>query len=1143
MEAKELGGRKTNRLQMKDLNSGSTFLIDTGAELSVLPKPDDWQGEPLNIKLHAANSTPINVYDFVYRTIQFPGGKPLTWVFYVADVASPILGSDALVHFRLLVDLAGKKLVSSAGESYGQGEVALVESLSIKTISDSPDFETLLNDYPTVTGKQDPLPVPKEHKIYHYIETTGPPRAQKARKLAPHKLKAAKAEFEKLCRLGLARPSRSPWASPIHLVPKGESYRITGDYRQLNACTKPDKYPVKRLMDFTSILHGTKIYSTLDLKRAFNQIDINPDDVEKTAVITPFGLFEYTAMCFGLSNAAQTFQRYADTALGDLWFVFVYIDDILIASRTLLEHLKHLKIVLDRLKVFGLQLNLAKCVIAKPLVTFLGFDISEQGYKPTTSRVQVILNYPKPQLVKDLRRFIGILNYYRLCTPKAAHSQYHLLKFLKDSKKNDKTVIPWDEAAEKTFEQCKEKLAKISMLTFPDAEAEIRLVTDASDFAMGGVLEQKTKSQWKPLGFFSRKFEPAQQKYATYDRELLAIVESVKHFSDYLEDRSFEICTDHKPIIYSQTLPHDKAPAARVRKISYLSQFDIKYSHVKGEDNTVADALSRISTISLTNEKNQNEIFLLNTEKSDPEIAAIRFPRIFDEDTLMSEQAKDPQLKELLKDSNHPLSLQKYIWGPTQKPIYCNVNDRFLRPYIPASLRHKIIKLFHSNSHPGNRVTHKLVSQYYVWPNMSRDIASYCRTCLQCQTSKISRHNQTKPAHFDFPDAKLQYIHIDIVGPLPVSGYKYTLTMVDRYARWPEAIPMYDMTAESCARAFYEHWISRFGAPELITTDQGKQFESCFLNELFKIMVMKRIRTTSYHPPANGMVEKWHRHLKASLMCVATSTDWYSTLPTVLLGLRTAIRLDTGFSPAEMLFGQPLRIPGDFCDTSNPNVEVGTFMNEYQKHLQQLKPVPVPHKRKKMPPQYKPFYYKDLATCTHVLRLVKKVKPPLTRPYTGPHKVISRHHSNKYFKILVKGKPKIISTDHLKPAYFNQEDLIDRFPEFATEANGAESKQTSNPTPETQNDETETETQPVGLEENPTAPTKIQETGQTVTHISQLPRIKLPSNISLNIRVPRDKTNSNQPVNTDLQKKVKTKLVPNILRSKKVVFKLGDKTQ
>ena len=262
MEAKELGGRKTNRLQMKDLNSESTFLIDTGAELSVLPKPDDWQGEPLNIKLYAANSTPINVYDFVYRTIQFPGGKPLTWVFYVADVASPILGGDALVHFRLLVDLAGKKLVSSAGESYGQGEVALVESLSIKTISDSPDFETLLKDYPTVTSKQEPLPVPKEHKIYHYIETTGPPRAQKARKLPPHKLKAAKAEFDKLCRLGLARPSRSPWASPIHLVPKGESYRITGDYRQLNSCNKPDKYPVKRLIDFTSILHGTKIYST-----------------------------------------------------------------------------------------------------------------------------------------------------------------------------------------------------------------------------------------------------------------------------------------------------------------------------------------------------------------------------------------------------------------------------------------------------------------------------------------------------------------------------------------------------------------------------------------------------------------------------------------------------------------------------------------------------------------------------------------------------------------------------------------------------------------------------------------------------------------------------------------------------------------
>ena len=232
------------------------------------------------------------------------------------------------------------------------------------------------------------------------------------RRLSGKKLKAARREFQKLCILGLARPSKSPWATPIHLVEKGDGFRIVGDYRRLNQSTKPDRYPIKRLTDFTYILKDSKYYSTLDLKRTFNQIPVNPSDVEKTAVITPFGLFEYLGMCFGLRNAAQTFQRYADAALGDLPFAFVYIDDILIASPTLEMHLEHIRIVLERLKAFALQLNLDKCQLARKEVSFLGYTINEQGYKPLPKKVKAILNYPKPKTVDELRRFLGIINFY-----------------------------------------------------------------------------------------------------------------------------------------------------------------------------------------------------------------------------------------------------------------------------------------------------------------------------------------------------------------------------------------------------------------------------------------------------------------------------------------------------------------------------------------------------------------------------------------------------------------------------------------------------------------------------------------------------------------------------------------------------------
>ena len=218
----------------------------------------------------------------------------------------------------------------------------------------------------------------------------------------------------------------------------------------------------------------------------------------------------------------------------------------------------------------------------------------------------------------------------------------------------------------------------------------MRLVCDAFDLAMGSALETKVDSIWRPLAFFSKKFTPAQVKYATYDRELMAIEQSIKHFHYALEGRSFEVCTDHKPIIYSQKHTHEKAPAHRVRRIAYLSQFNITYSHIKGEDNPVADALSRIKPVvsSLT-----------------ANIEALSFPKIFDTKTLSLQQASDPELKNILSSPNHPLKLHKCTWDPGNLTIYCNIQDVNLRPYISLPLREKIISLYHSNPHSSARVT------------------------------------------------------------------------------------------------------------------------------------------------------------------------------------------------------------------------------------------------------------------------------------------------------------------------------------------------------------------------------------------------------------------------------------------------------
>ncbi|KAL7306229.1 hypothetical protein TKK_0001666 [Trichogramma kaykai] len=222
------------------------------------------------------------------------------------------------------------------------------------------DFAHILNKFPEVTGLASPK-LMSDSKVFHYIETEGKPISCKARRLAPPKLAAAKEQFSQLYKAGMIKPSSSPWASPIHMVRKKDnSWRICGDYRRLNSVTKFDAYPISRLLDFSVLLSGKSIFLTLDLKKVFNQIPVSPDDAPKTAVITPFGLFEYRVMTFGLRNAAQTFQRYVDAALRDLDFIFVYLNDILIASTSRREHEEHLETVLSRLRQASLQLNVDK---------------------------------------------------------------------------------------------------------------------------------------------------------------------------------------------------------------------------------------------------------------------------------------------------------------------------------------------------------------------------------------------------------------------------------------------------------------------------------------------------------------------------------------------------------------------------------------------------------------------------------------------------------------------------------------------------------------------------------------------------------------------------------------------------------------
>ena len=447
-----------------------------------------------------------------------------------------------------------------------------------------------------------------------------------------------------------------------------------------------------------------------------------------------------------------------------------------------------------------------------------------------------------------------------------------------------------------------------AILAHPSPHAKLALNVDASNHAIGDELQQIGKEGPEPLAFFSKCLSPCLQKASTYDRELYAIYESIRYFKDLLEAREFCVYTDHKPLETAFQQRPERVNPTQQRRLCFISEFTTDIRHVSGEQNKIADMLSRVDAI--------------NTDTIDYEHMA----KLHRTDTETIQYMKQAP-------ANSTLALKELIMPGTKTTLFCNTSTANIRPFVPLHFRNQIIEKLHNTSHPGIRATTHLVSERFVTPSIRKDCKHFVPHCLACQKNK----NNSPQSHADKSHKRTR-------PPILSRAHRFNWatstirreSLLSNNDRQIHSVARGDSTSEydrrNRGKAFVTHWVARFGVPSKVTTDQGRQFDSELFKRIFETLGIDHLRTTPYHPQANGQIERVHRQLKSAIMC-HNRKRWTDALPLVLLGLRSSLKKDIGSTVAELTYGTTLRLPGEFFDTSKT---VAKVTPEYVESLKQI---------------------------------------------------------------------------------------------------------------------------------------------------------------------------------------------------------------
>lgn len=752
---------------------------------------------------------------------------------------------------------------------------------SITTDLNSPEAH-LLQEFTDVFPAELPEGLPPSRGVDHRIdlEPGHPPPFRAIYRLSYKELAELKKQLDELLKQGYIRPSKSPYGAPILFVTKKDgTLRMCVDYRALNKITIKNRYPLPRTDDLLDQLHGAKYFSKIDLRSGYYQVRVAECDVEKTAFRTRYGHFEFLVMPFGLTNAPATFMAMTNGIFHDYLdkFVIVFLDDILIYSKTLEEHEQHLRQVLQRLRENQLYAKMSKCDFFKTSIQFLGHTITEHGIGPETSKITAIQEWPTPTNVKEVRSFVGLANYYRRFISKFAH----VATPLTDLTKKD-VPFTWGPLQQEAFDTLKVKLTTAPLLTLPDPNLPFHLNVDASDYALGAVLSQDQGQGLQPIAFESRKLNSAECNYPVHDREMLAIIHALQVWRHYLEGPPILGITDHDSLRHFLTQPH--LTRRQARWMEFLQDYDIDIKYQPGKSNVVADALSRRA-----------------------DLAAISFLTLdanLVSDIKVSYDA-DPDAQGLIKavldqtSTTYTIAngLLYRVPSPTTRQLYI--------PDSPA-LRQRVMREHHDSviyGHLGITKTVQAISRSFYWPTLAKDVRAYVASCPTCQRSKSS--NQ-KPKGLlqplPIPDERWDQVTMDLITQLPLTplGRDAVFTVVDRLSKRTYFLPTTTtVTATQLAQLFFDYVFANHGLPKAIVSDRDPRFTSKFWDSLFKLLDTKLSMSTAFHPQTDGQSERANRTLEDMLRCYCHDRQdtWDTRLAALQFAYNNAVQASTGFTP------------------------------------------------------------------------------------------------------------------------------------------------------------------------------------------------------------------------------------------------------